>query len=90
MYKFDTLVVLCFTIVVTHPALLRSVLSLSHLSSLMTQLLGQLISLALPLFGYIKLQEHVLHLMILHLIFFHIRYSLRCVTSVFNNQGQVR
>ena len=88
MDKLHTLVVLCFTIVVTHSALLRSMLSLPHLSSLITQLLGQLISLALPLFRFVKLQEHVLHLMILRLIFFHIRYSLRCVTSLFSHHGQ--
>jgi len=90
MYQFHTLVVLLFTIVVTDPAPFGLEHSLPHLGSLTTQLLAQLISLLLRPFGYTKLQEDVLRLVELRHIFFHIRYSLGCVTSVLSHHGKVK
>jgi len=90
MYQFHTLVVLFFTIVVTDPAPLGWGHSLPHLGSLTTQLLTQLISLLLCPFGYAKLQEDVLPLVELRLIFFPLRYSLGCVTSVLSHHGEVK
>jgi len=62
----------------------------THLGSLTTQLLAQLISLLLRPFGYAKLQEDVPRLVELRRILFHIRYSLRCVTSVLSHHGEVK
>jgi len=90
MYQFHTLVVGCFTIIVTDPAPLGWGHSLPHLGSLTTQLLAQLISLLLRPFGYAKLQEDVLRLVELRRLFFHIRYSLGCVTSVLTHDGKVK
>jgi len=90
MYQFNTLVVLFFTIVVTDPAPLGWGHSLPHLGSLTMQLLAQLISLLLRPFEYAKLQEDVLRPVVLRRIFFHIRYSLGCVTSVLSHHGEVK
>jgi len=90
MYRFHTLVVLFFTIVVIDPLQLGWGHSLPHLGSLMTELLVQLISFLLRMFGYVKLQEDILHLLELHRIFFHRRYSLRCVTSGLSHHGEVK
>ena len=89
MYQFHTLIVLFCTIVVTDPAPLGWVHSLPDLDSLTTHLLAQLISLLLRPFGYAKLQEDVLPLVELRRIFFPIRYSLGCVTSVLSHHGEV-
>ena len=80
MDQFHTLVVLFTTIVVTDPSPLGWGYSLPQQGSLTAQLLAQLISLLLYPFGYAKLQENILRLVELRRIFFHIRYSLRCVT----------
>ena len=90
MYQFHTLVVLFFTIVVTDPAPLGWGHSLPYLGSLTTQLLALLISLLLRPFGYAKLQEDVLGIVELRRIFFHIRYSLGCVTLVLSYHGEVK
>jgi len=90
MYEFHTLVVLFFRIVVSDLAPLVWGHSLPHLGSLTTQLLTQLISLLLCPLGYAKLQEDVLRLVELRRIFFHIRYSLECVTSVLSHHGEVK
>jgi len=90
MYQFHTLVVLFFTIIVADPAPLGWGHSLPHLGSLTTQHLAQLISVLLRPLGYAKLQEDILRLVELHRIFFHIRYSLRCVTSVLSHHGEVK
>ena len=90
MYQFDTLVVLAFTMVVTDLALLGWVHSVPHRGSLRRQLLAQLISCLLRPFGYAKLQEDVLGLVELRRIFFHIRYSLGCVTSGLSHDGGVK
>jgi len=55
MYQWHTLVVHFYTIVVTDPARLGLRHSLSHLVSLTTKLLAQLISLLLCPFVYAKL-----------------------------------
>jgi len=90
MYHFHTLVILFFTIVVTDPAPFGGGDLIPHPGSLTTQLLAQLISLLLHPFGYAKLQEDVLRLVELRGIFFHIRYSLGCVTSVLSHHGEVK
>jgi len=90
MYQFHTLVVLLFTIVITDPAPLGWGHSLTHLGSLTTQRLAELISLLLRPFGYVKRQEDVLHLVEQRRIFLHIRYSLGCVTSVLSHHGEVK
>ena len=90
MDQFHTLVVLFFTIVVTHPALLGWGYSLPDQACLTALLLAQLVSLLLPLFGYTKLQEDILRPMERRRVFFHIRYSLRCVTPVLSHQGEVK
>ena len=90
MSQFHTLVVLFFTIVLTDPAPLGYGHLLPHLGSLTTQLLVQLISLLLHPFEYAKLDEDVLRLVELGRIFFHIRYSLGCVTSVLSHHGEVK
>jgi len=90
MSQFHTLVILFFTIVVKDPAALGWGHSLPHLGSRTTQLLAPLISLLLRPFGYAKLPEDVLRLVKLRRIFFHIRYSLRCVTSVLRHHGEVK
>jgi len=88
MYQFSTLVVPLCTIVVTDPVPLGWRHSLPHLGSLTTQLLVQLISLLLRPFRYVKLQDDVLCLVELRRIFFHIRYSLGCMTSVLSHHGE--
>jgi len=73
----DTLVVLFLPIVITDSAPVGWGHSLPYLHSLTTRLLAQLISLLFRPFAYAKLQEHVLTLVELGHIFFHIKYSLR-------------
>jgi len=90
MYQFLTLVVLFLTIVVTDPTPLGWGHLLPHLGSLTTQLLAQLISLLLRPLGYAKPQEDVLRLVEPRRIFFHIRYSLGCVTSALSHHGEVK
>ena len=90
MYQFHTLVVLFCMIVMADPALLGWGHALPHLGSLTTQLLAQPISLLLCPFGYAKLLEDILRLVEQRRIFFHIRNSLGCVTSVLSHHGEFK
>ena len=88
--QFHTLVVLFFMIVVTAPAPLGWGHSLPDQGFLTAQLLPQLVSLLLRPFGYAKLQEDVFGLVQPRRVFFHIRYSLRSVTSLLSHHGEVK
>ena len=90
IYQFYTLVVLFFTIVITDPAPQGWGHLLPDQGSLTVQVLAQLISFLLCLFGYAQLQEDVFRLIEPCRILFHIRYCLHRVTSVFSHHGEVK
>ena len=89
MGHFHRWVVLFCTIVISDLTPLGWGHSLCHQACRMAHLLVPLVYLVLGPFRYAKLQEHVLRLVELRRIFFHIRFSLWCVTPVLSHHGEV-